>query len=64
MGLETGREAEALGGLVSGSGPTVAFLVEDDTHALDLAVMLEASTSVRNVVRTSGPAPGAHVVED
>lgn len=62
--LETGREAEALGGLVSGSGPTVAFLVEDDTHALDLAVMLEASTSVRNVVRTSGPASGAHVVED
>ena len=62
--LRTGREAEALGGLVSGSGPTVAFLAEDATHALDLAVILEASTSVRNVVRTTGPAPGAHLVED
>lgn len=62
--LATGREADALAGIVSGSGPTAAFLAADATHALDLAVMLEASTSVRTVVRTTGPAPGAHIVDD
>ena len=52
-----GEEYSALGGIVSGSGPTVAFLVADADRALDLAVALSASgtcQSVQRVVR-SGP---------
>ena len=36
--LESGREFGALGALVSGSGPTLAFLVDGPEGALDLAV--------------------------
>ena len=41
--LDAGLECGALGGVVSGSGPTVAFLVADHEAALDLAVALTAS---------------------
>ena len=60
--LDSGRQAGALAALLSGSGPTVGFLAADATHALDLAVMLEASTAVKHVVRTTGPAAGAHLI--
>ena len=60
--VATGRQAGALAALMSGSGPTVGFLVEDATHALDLTVLLEASESVKHVVRVTGPACGAHIV--
>lgn len=60
--VTTGRQAGALAALMSGSGPTVGFLVEDATHALDLTVLLEASESVKHVVRVTGPACGAHIV--
>ncbi len=60
--MESGERAGALAALVSGSGPTVGFLVADTTHALDLAVLLEASRGVRDVVRTSSPAGGAHII--
>lgn len=59
--LEVGRDAGALGALVSGSGPTCAFLVADDEAALDLAVSLSASGFCRAVLRTSGPVPGARL---
>jgi len=52
-----------LGGLVSGSGPTVAFLAENEDHALDLVVALTSSGVVGNVVRAAGPVPGARVIE-
>jgi len=61
--IDTGMQAGALAALVSGSGPTVGFLVADATHALDLAVMLEASRYVRHVIRATAPAGGAHIVE-
>lgn len=61
--VATGRRAGALAALMSGSGPTVGFLVEGPTHALDLTVLLEASESVKHVVRATGPACGAHIVE-
>lgn len=61
--LEVGSDYGALGGVVSGSGPTVAFLVRDAEHALDLSVALTASGVVRSVRRVRGPVPGARVVE-
>ncbi|MYM18694.1 4-(cytidine 5'-diphospho)-2-C-methyl-D-erythritol kinase [Brevibacterium sp. 5221] len=61
--IDTGLQAGALAALISGSGPTVGFLVADSTHALDLAVMLEASRYVRHVIRVTSPAAGAHVIE-
>lgn len=60
--LRTGLEYGALGGIVSGSGPTVAFLVSDNEHALDLAVALTASGVAPSVKRAIGPVPGAHLV--
>ncbi len=60
--LDAGLEFGALGGIVSGSGPTVAFLVDGTEAALDLAVSLTASGTVRDVRRATGPAHGAHIV--
>ncbi|CAB4907034.1 MAG: 4-(cytidine 5'-diphospho)-2-C-methyl-D-erythritol kinase [Actinobacteria bacterium] len=60
--LEAGEEAGALGGIVSGSGPTCAFLARDAEHALDIAVHLTSSGIVRSVKRSSGPAPGARII--
>ena len=61
--LEVGKEYGVLGGIVSGSGPTVAFLVEDDEKSLDLSVALSASGVVAGVARATGPVAGARVVE-
>lgn len=60
--LQTGMEYGALGGIVSGSGPTVAFLVSDTERGLDLAVALTASGVTRLVRRATGPVVGAQVV--
>lgn len=61
--LEVGRKVGALGGIVSGSGPTTVFLVQDTNHALDLAVALTASGVAADVRRAHGPVPGARLVE-
>ncbi len=61
--LEVGNDHGALGSVVSGSGPTCAFLVADDEAALDVAVALTASGVCRTVKRAVGPVPGARVVE-
>lgn len=60
--LDTGQEYGALGGIVSGSGPSVAFLVADEDHSLDLAVALTSSGVVGSVARAQGPVSGAKVV--
>ena len=60
--LDTGQEYGALGGIVSGSGPTVAFLVADEDHSLDLAVALTSSGVVGSVARAQGPVSGAKVI--
>ncbi|MDF3043969.1 MAG: 4-diphosphocytidyl-2-C-methyl-D-erythritol kinase [Ornithinibacter sp.] len=60
--LSAGMEYGALGGMVSGSGPTLAFLVEDNEAGIDLAVALTASGVVRDVRRANGPVHGAHVI--
>lgn len=61
--LEVGEEFGALGGLVSGSGPTVAFLVKDVEQGLDIAVALSAAGVAADVRRVHGPVPGARIVE-
>jgi len=61
--LDLGQEYGALGAIVSGSGPTCAFLARDEEHALDLAVALSAAGVCRAVRRAQAPVPGARVVE-
>jgi 4-diphosphocytidyl-2-C-methyl-D-erythritol kinase len=61
--LEVGEECEVLGALVSGSGPTVAFLVGDHDHALGVSAALEASGVGETVHVVTGPVHGARVVE-
>jgi 4-diphosphocytidyl-2-C-methyl-D-erythritol kinase len=60
--LAAGRELGALGGLVSGSGPSCAFLARDGAHARDLAVALAGAGVCRTVASVTGPAPGATVI--
>jgi len=60
--LSSGMEFGALGGIVSGSGPTVAFLVEDVESAIDLTVALTATGAAREVRKAVGPVHGAHVI--
>jgi 4-diphosphocytidyl-2-C-methyl-D-erythritol kinase len=61
--LDVGRKVGALGGMVSGSGPTTVFLARDSSHALDLAVALTASGAAADVHRSHGPVAGARLVE-
>jgi 4-diphosphocytidyl-2-C-methyl-D-erythritol kinase len=61
--LAAGLEYGALGAIVSGSGPTCAFLAKDAAHAGDLAVALTGAGVCRAVARASGPAPGATLVK-
>ena len=61
--LDVGLDYGALGGIVSGSGPTVAFLVKDEEHAMDLTVALSSSGVISSVVRASGAVAGARIIE-
>jgi 4-diphosphocytidyl-2-C-methyl-D-erythritol kinase len=61
--LDTGRELGALGGIVSGSGPTVAFLARNEDHAAGLAAALAGQGVCRSVRTADGPAHGARIVE-
>lgn len=60
--LSAGRELGALGAMVSGSGPTIAFLVADERTALDLSVGLASEGLGRVVRRVHGPVPGARLI--
>jgi len=57
--LERGERMGALAGLVSGSGPTLAFLAEDEESAIDLQVVLSAEG--HEALHVHGPVPGARV---
>ena len=61
--LDVGNEYGALGSIVSGSGPTVAFLVSDQDHALDLTVALSGSGVVSNAISVNAPVSGAKIIE-
>ncbi len=60
--LETGLEYGALGALVSGSGPTCAFLVESESAAVDLSVSLSAEGLCRAIRRATAPVVGARII--
>ena len=60
--LEQGIDLGALGAIISGSGPTCAFLVRDESSAIDLVVALKATGLVDDVLRTHGPVHGARVI--
>ncbi|MDQ1575012.1 MAG: 4-diphosphocytidyl-2-C-methyl-D-erythritol kinase [Microbacteriaceae bacterium] len=60
--LELGEMNGALAGIVSGSGPTVAFLAADLDNALDLQIALSASRLT--AVRATAPVHGARIVSE
>ena len=60
--IEHGTGLGAIGAVVSGSGPTVAFLAANEAQAVDLSVELSCSGLCRSVKRVTGPVPGARLV--
>ncbi|MFF5667491.1 4-(cytidine 5'-diphospho)-2-C-methyl-D-erythritol kinase [Streptomyces griseofuscus] len=60
--LAAGRAAGALACLVSGSGPTTAFLTRDAATAEKVAGALTASGTCRTVRTAAGPVAGATVL--
>jgi 4-diphosphocytidyl-2-C-methyl-D-erythritol kinase len=62
--LRVGMDLGALGGIVSGSGPTCAFLSRSREAAVRLAAALAGAGVCRTVRVAYGPVPGARVVAD
>ncbi len=60
--LAAGLDNGALGGIVSGSGPTIAFLTEGESAAVDLSVRLSSEGVARQIRRVAGPVPGARLI--
>jgi 4-diphosphocytidyl-2-C-methyl-D-erythritol kinase len=61
--LRAGVSAGALVGLVSGSGPSCAFLCADGNAAVRVAAELAGAGVCRTVRVAHGPVPGARVVD-
>jgi 4-diphosphocytidyl-2-C-methyl-D-erythritol kinase len=61
--LQTGLEYGALGAVVSGSGPTCAFLADGESAAVELSVSLSGEGLCRAVRRATGPVPGARLID-
>ncbi|MBV9312626.1 MAG: 4-(cytidine 5'-diphospho)-2-C-methyl-D-erythritol kinase [Pseudonocardia sp.] len=62
--LRAGVEAGALAGIVSGSGPSCAFLCSDESSAVRVAAELAGVGVCRTVRMARGPVPGARVVDE
>ena len=60
--IDLGLREEAMTALVSGSGPTVAFLAEGEQSALELQVALSAAGY--EALHVHGPVPGARVLPE
>ena len=60
--MEFGLDHGALGTVVSGSGPTCAFLAKDEASALDLRVALSSSGLADGAIHAHGPVHGARIV--
>jgi len=60
--LRAGTEAGALAGIVTGSGPTCAFLCASAASAVDIGSELAGAGVCRTVRVASGPVHGARVV--
>jgi 4-diphosphocytidyl-2-C-methyl-D-erythritol kinase len=63
LALSAGMESGAVGALVSGSGPTVAFLATSEEAAIDLAVALSSTGAVSQLGRAHSPVGGPKVFE-
>ncbi|GAC68625.1 4-(cytidine 5'-diphospho)-2-C-methyl-D-erythritol kinase [Gordonia soli] len=61
--LRAGLDAGALNGIVSGSGPTCAFLCADEVDAVNVAAELSGAGVARAVRTASGPVPGARIID-
>lgn len=61
--LEAGKQAGALAAMVSGSGPTVAFLCDSQLQAQDLIDELLADGRAYSGSTAHGPARGAYVID-
>lgn len=62
--LRAGADAGALAGIVSGSGPTCAFLCASAADAVEVGTTLSGAGACRTVRVASGPVQGARVVPD
>ncbi|QIV83166.1 4-(cytidine 5'-diphospho)-2-C-methyl-D-erythritol kinase [Mycolicibacterium frederiksbergense] len=62
--LRAGDEAGALAGIISGSGPTCAFLCASESAAVDVGTSLSGAGVCRTVRVASGPVHGARVVPE
>jgi 4-diphosphocytidyl-2-C-methyl-D-erythritol kinase len=60
--LDVGRELGAAGGIVSGSGPTVALLAPSAGEAIRIASALAGYDVCRMVRRATGPVSGAKII--
>jgi len=61
--MEAMEEADALGVIVSGSGPTIAGLAASKQHALAIAAHVHAAGAADVVLTASGPAMGTVILE-
>ncbi|GAA1420764.1 4-(cytidine 5'-diphospho)-2-C-methyl-D-erythritol kinase [Agrococcus citreus] len=59
--LELGERSGALAGIVSGSGPTVAFLCDSVESAMEVRERLAAAQLT--AVKVTGPVPGARLID-
>lgn len=59
--LDLGLDEGALGGMVSGSGPTLLFVTHTEQDALRLATAIQERTGV-DALPVRGPVPGSHVL--
>lgn len=62
--LRAGVAAGALAGIVSGSGPTCAFLCAEADAAVRVSAELAGAGVCRTVRVASGPVPGARLIND
>ncbi|MFD4291735.1 4-(cytidine 5'-diphospho)-2-C-methyl-D-erythritol kinase [Rhodococcus sp. NPDC058505] len=62
--LRAGTTAGALAGIVSGSGPTCAFLCADADSAVAVGAELAGAGVCRTVRVAHGPVPGARIIDD
>ncbi|MEY8578710.1 4-(cytidine 5'-diphospho)-2-C-methyl-D-erythritol kinase [Corynebacteriaceae bacterium 6-324] len=60
--LEVGKDAGALAGIVSGSGPTIAFLCEDAAQAEEVRTQVTLELPKTRGYVTSSPAPGVRIL--
>ncbi|MGP5267393.1 4-(cytidine 5'-diphospho)-2-C-methyl-D-erythritol kinase [Brachybacterium alimentarium] len=62
--VELAEKSGAFGAMVSGSGPTVAALVEDDQHAHEIGARMRQEQLVESYLVARGSAPGASILEE